>query len=39
MGAMASQVALLFNQPFIQAQLKKNVKVPRHLRLYGEFTQ
>ena len=28
MDAMASQ---LFTQPFIQTQIKENIKVPRHL--------
>ena len=39
MGAMASQItSLLFTQPFIQAQIKEDIKAPRHLRLCGEFT-
>ena len=31
MGAMASQITslALFTQPFIQAQIKENIKVPR----------
>ena len=28
----------LFIQPFVQAQIKENIKAPRHLPLYGEFT-
>ena len=37
MGAMASQIKL-FTQPFIQAQIKENIKVPHHWPLWGEFT-
>ena len=28
----------MFTQPFIQAQIKENIKTPRHLPLCGEFT-
>ena len=28
----------LFTQPFIQAQIKENIKAPRHWPLWGEFT-
>ena len=28
----------LFTQPFIQAQIKENIKAPHHWPLYGEFT-
>ena len=28
----------LFTQPFIQAQIKENIKAPRHRPLWGEFT-
>ena len=28
----------LFTQSFIQAQIKDNIKAPRHWPLYGEFT-
>ena len=28
----------LFTQPFIQAQIKENIKALRHWSLYGEFT-
>ena len=28
----------LFTQPFIQAQMKENIKAPRHCPLWGEFT-
>ena len=28
----------LFTQPFIQAQIKENIKAPRHWPLCGEFT-
>ena len=40
MGAAASQItsSSLFTQPFIQAQIKENVKAPRHWPLWGEFT-
>ena len=31
-------VSPLFTQPFIQAQIKENIKVPRHWPLCGEFT-
>ena len=27
-----------FTQPFIQAQMKENIKAPRHWPLWGEFT-
>ena len=35
MSVMASQ---LFTQPFVQAQIKENIKAPRHWPLWGEFT-
>ena len=40
MGAMASQITSLkiFPQPFIQAQIKENIKAPRHWPLCEEFT-
>ena len=40
LSAMASQVIgiLLFNQSFVQAQIKENIKAPRHCSLWGEFT-
>ena len=28
----------LFTQPFIQAQIKENIKAPRHWPLCGQFT-
>ena len=28
----------LFNQPFVKAQVKNNIKAPRHWPLWGEFT-
>ena len=36
MGAMAFQITSpwLFTQPFIQAQIKENIKVPRHWHLF-----
>ena len=39
-GAMTSQITAsrLFTQPFIQAQIKENIKAPRHWPLCGEFT-
>ena len=38
MGTMASPASPLFTQPFIQAQIKENVKAPCHWPLCGEFT-
>ena len=40
MGAMASRITStrLITQPFIQAQIKENIKAPRHWPLCGEFT-
>ena len=40
MSAMASQITSLtmFTQAFIQAQIKKKLKAPRHWPLWGEFT-
>ena len=40
MGAIASQISSLklFTQPFIQTQIKENIKAPRHWPLCGEFT-
>ena len=40
MGAMASQITSLtiVTQPFIQTQIKENIKAPRHWPLCGEFT-
>ena len=44
MSAMASQITSLtivwkcLAQPFIQAQIKENIKAPRHWPLCGEFT-
>ena len=37
MGAMASQITSLtiVSQPFIQAQIKENIKAPRHWPLRG----
>ena len=32
------QASPLFTQPFIQAQIKENIKAPRHWPLCGEFT-
>ena len=28
----------LYTQPFVQAQIKENIKAPRHWRLWEEFT-
>ena len=33
-----SLASRLFTQPFIQAQIKENIKAPRHWPLSGEFT-
>ena len=40
MCAVASQIAASpsFTQPRIQAQIKENIKAPRHWHLCGEFT-
>ena len=40
MSLMASQTPAprLFTQPFIQTQIKENIKAPRHWPLCGEFT-
>ena len=40
MGAMASQITSLaiVSQPFIQAQIKENIKALRHWPLCEEFT-
>ena len=40
MSAIASQITSLeiVNQPFIQAQIKENIKAPRPWPLWGEFT-
>ena len=40
MGAMASKspASRLFTQPFIQTQIRANIKAPRHWPLCGEFT-
>ena len=37
MSTMASQITILviFAQPFIQAQIKENIKAPRHWPLCG----
>ena len=40
MTAMASQItgSRLFAQPCVQAQIKENIKAPRHWPLWGEST-
>ena len=35
---LKSQASRLFAQPFVQAQIKKNIRAPRHGPLCGEFT-
>ena len=35
---LKSPASRLFTQPFIQAQIKENIKAPRHWPLCGEFT-
>ena len=35
---LKSPASRLFTQPFIQAQMKENIKAPRHWPLCGEFT-
>ena len=38
MSAMAPQITKIFIQPFIQAQIKENIKASRHWPLWEEFT-
>ena len=38
MSAIAAQITSLITQAFIQAQIKGNIKAPRHWPLWGEFT-
>ena len=40
MSAIVSQVtgSRVFTQPVVQAQIKENIKVPRHWHLWGKFT-
>ena len=38
MWVMASQITSLTIQPFIPAQIKENIKAPRHWPLCGKFT-
>ena len=35
---LISPAARLFIQPFIQVQIKENIKAPRHWPVCGEFT-
>ena len=37
-SVMVSQIPAfrLFGRPFVQAQIKENIKAPRHLPLWGE---
>ena len=35
---LRSPASRLFTQPFIQTQIKRNIKAPRHWPLCGEFT-
>ena len=35
---LKSPASRLFTQPFIQTQIKENIKAPRHWPLWGEFT-
>ena len=35
---LKSPASRLFTQPFIRAQIKENIKAPRHWPLCGEFT-
>ena len=35
---LKSAASRLFTRPFIQAQIKGNIKAPRHWPLWGEFT-
>ena len=36
--SLKSPASRLFTQPFIQTQIKENIKAPRHWPLCGEFT-
>ena len=36
---LKSPASRLFIQPFIHAQIKENIKAPRHWHLCGEFTE
>ena len=36
--SLKSPASRLFTEPFIQAQIKENIKVPRRWPLWGEFT-
>ena len=36
--SIKSPASRLFTQPFIRAQIKENIKAPRHWPLCGEFT-
>ena len=40
MSAMVSQITTvsIIYPPFVQAQIKENIKATRHLPLWGEFT-
>ena len=38
LSRLNSPASPLFTQPFIRAQIKKNIKAPRHWPLCGEFT-
>ena len=41
MSVMASQnskASIVIAQPFVQAQIKENIKAPRHWPLWGEST-
>ena len=35
---LKSPASWLFTQPFVQAQIKENIKAARHWPLWGEFT-
>ena len=38
MSVMVSQITSFRYEPFIQVQIKENIKAPRHWPLWGEFT-
>ena len=38
MARLNSPASRVFTSPFIQAQIKENIKAPRHCPLCGEFT-
>ena len=37
LGGFKSQASWLFTQQFVQAQIKENIKAPRHRPFWGEL--